>query len=142
MLRPFCPIGVTSSGIYAQFALGQDTLNSGKKKYENPLVTDRGDPMAFCVGHSGRGISRRCNGETHGRSGGSTWRSADQCGRFRGAALHDAPATVPERFAPCGARLCERCSNPRDAKGLLKMALNCDDPVLFLEHREILSLKG
>ncbi len=33
-------------------------------------------------------------------------------------------------------------STPFDAKGLLKRALNCDDPVLFLEHREILTLKG
>lgn len=33
-------------------------------------------------------------------------------------------------------------SNPRDAKGLLKTALNCNDPVIFLEHRELLSIKG
>ncbi|MEO1999872.1 MAG: transketolase C-terminal domain-containing protein, partial [Planctomycetaceae bacterium] len=29
-----------------------------------------------------------------------------------------------------------------DAKGLMKRALNCNDPVLFLEHRELLSRKG
>lgn len=33
-------------------------------------------------------------------------------------------------------------SSPADAKGLMKRALRCNDPVLFLEHREILSLKG
>src|SRR5262249_49598543 len=33
-------------------------------------------------------------------------------------------------------------STPYDAKGLLKRALACDDPVIFLEHREILGVKG
>jgi 2-oxoisovalerate dehydrogenase E1 component len=33
-------------------------------------------------------------------------------------------------------------SNARDAKGLLKHSLRCPDPVLFLEHREVLALKG
>jgi 2-oxoisovalerate dehydrogenase E1 component len=33
-------------------------------------------------------------------------------------------------------------STPYDAKGLFKRALRCHDPVLFLEHRELLTTKG
>ncbi len=33
-------------------------------------------------------------------------------------------------------------STPYDAKGLLARALRCDDPVIFLEHREVLGMKG
>ncbi|HUY93422.1 MAG TPA: dehydrogenase E1 component subunit alpha/beta [Pirellulales bacterium] len=33
-------------------------------------------------------------------------------------------------------------STPYDAKGLFHRALRCQDPVLFLEHRELMALKG
>src|SRR5260370_25410678 len=33
-------------------------------------------------------------------------------------------------------------STPYDAKGLLHHALRCQDPVMFLEHRDVLTLKG
>jgi 2-oxoisovalerate dehydrogenase E1 component len=33
-------------------------------------------------------------------------------------------------------------STPHDAKGLLKQALRSNDPVIFLEHREVLGIKG
>ena len=33
-------------------------------------------------------------------------------------------------------------STPFDAKGLMARALNCNDPVLFLEHRDVLGVKG
>jgi 2-oxoisovalerate dehydrogenase E1 component len=33
-------------------------------------------------------------------------------------------------------------SSPFDAKGLMKHALRCDDPVMFLEPRELLGMKG
>jgi 2-oxoisovalerate dehydrogenase E1 component len=57
------------------------------------------------------------------------------------AATHHSGNYYPLFANPPGLRVVVP-STPSDGKGLLKHALRCDDPVLFLEHRELLNLKG
>jgi 2-oxoisovalerate dehydrogenase E1 component len=59
----------------------------------------------------------------------------------RSAATHHSGNYYP-MFAHCPGLRVVVPSTPFDAKGLLHHALRCDDPVLFLEHRELLAVKG
>ncbi|MFO0937159.1 MAG: transketolase C-terminal domain-containing protein [Gemmataceae bacterium] len=56
------------------------------------------------------------------------------------AATHHSGCITPYSHIP-GLRVVLP-SNPFDAKGLMAHALRSDDPVLFLEHRELMQLKG
>jgi 2-oxoisovalerate dehydrogenase E1 component len=57
------------------------------------------------------------------------------------AATHHSGNYYP-LFAHCPGLRVVVPSNSADAMGLLRHALRCNDPVVFLEHREILSSKG
>jgi 2-oxoisovalerate dehydrogenase E1 component len=57
------------------------------------------------------------------------------------AATHHSGSYYP-LFAHCPGLRVVVPSTPYDAKGLMHHALRCDDPVLFLEHRELLAVKG
>lgn len=57
------------------------------------------------------------------------------------AATHHSGSYLPMYASVPGLRVVVP-STPYDAKGLLRHALRAGDPVLFLEHRELLGLKG
>lgn len=59
----------------------------------------------------------------------------------RAAATHHSGAYYPIFTHLPGFRVVVP-STPADAKGLLKTAIRCDDPVIFLEHRSLLNLTG
>lgn len=58
-----------------------------------------------------------------------------------GAATHHSGSYYPLFVNVPGFRVVVP-TTPYDAKGLLATALRCDDPVLFLEHKSLLNVKG
>jgi len=62
-------------------------------------------------------------------------------GVFRSAAAHHSGNYYPFFVHVPGFRVAVP-TTPRDAKGLLKTAIRSDDPVLYLEHRGLLTKKG
>ncbi len=57
------------------------------------------------------------------------------------AATHHSGNYYPMYAHFPGLRVVVPCT-PYDAKGLMKKALRCNDPVIYLEHRELLNMKG
>lgn len=63
------------------------------------------------------------------------------CGVFSSAGAHHSGTFYPFFMHVPGFRVVAPAT-PRDGKGLLKTAIRSDDPVFFLEHRAIISMKG
>ena len=62
-------------------------------------------------------------------------------GAIKNAGPHHSGCYYPV-YAHCPGLIVCVPSNPADAKGLMKTALNASDPVIFLEHKLLFSLKG
>ncbi|MCK0070345.1 alpha-ketoacid dehydrogenase subunit beta [Kordiimonas laminariae] len=65
----------------------------------------------------------------------TTLGAGDSSGAMHSQALHGLLATAPGLKVACP-------SNPADAAGLLKTALEDDDPVILMEHKGLYSLEG
>ena len=62
-------------------------------------------------------------------------------GAIKNAGPHHSGCYYPV-YAHCPGLIVCVPSNPADAKGLMKTALNAGDPVIFLEHKVLFSVKG
>ena len=62
-------------------------------------------------------------------------------GAIKNAGPHHSGCYYPV-YAHCPGIIVVVPSNPADAKGLMKTALNCSDPVVFLEHKQLFGTKG
>ncbi|MBU6411056.1 MAG: dehydrogenase, partial [Verrucomicrobia bacterium] len=62
-------------------------------------------------------------------------------GAIKNAGPHHSGCYYPV-YAHCPGIIVVVPSNPADAKGLMKTALHCSDPVLFLEHKLLFGVKG
>jgi 2-oxoisovalerate dehydrogenase E1 component len=62
-------------------------------------------------------------------------------GEVRHAGPHHSGSYYPA-WSHCPGLIVVVPSSPADAKGLMKTALRCSDPVIFLEHKSLFSIKG